>query len=546
VHKPKKASPINQSKGSRVKVLAQMHNPKNPTSISQSKETQAKAIAQMHKQKNSSSIGQLISTKFSGINSMQKHNRPTASLLAFGILASSVLLAPAVLAVNVDSKHHQDSNVQVATSANLSNQMTKNLLSPQLIEISQQIDTKTDVLSQPNLKFDKAKFEAKMREGITDKDGKATAKGFAVVLIKNGKVVHEFADGLAVDKPGTANDVKMTTSIPTNIGSAFKTISAISLLNFFENDANPAISVNQWLDKPFWLYLPQIWQNEINASKKVEVQNIKKITFRQLLQHKSGFLKDDTMTQPRDYLLAGVKSENMGRRVYQNANFTLLTYVIPNLVDPGFKQAVDAEVKSKNIASNNKEFFGKRYGDYFEQYLQSKIFNKITPKIKPSCDPEVDYGKVNKPFARHYSSPTVDSPGTFWSEKKNNGGCHAQGGYYLSAHEFAAFMANYSATETLISKSLRQSLYNPATLATRDERIVWAGEINSPFIKQHFGVDAIPYHGGEQGGYRTAVVQFPENYMAVAVVNSGPMSSGGIATHLKNAWGAGLEDNFKK
>lgn len=403
-----------------------------------------------------------------------------------------------------------------------------------------------EVLNTPILKFDGAKFEAKLRNEFTDKDGTKTgqkgkimSKGFAVVLIKNGKVVHEFADGLAVDKPGTANDVKMTTSMPTNIGSAFKTISAISLLNFFENDANPAISVNQWLDKPFWLYLPQIWQNEINASKKVEVQNIKKITFRQLLQHKSGFREADLIKkeQPHDYLLAGVKSEKIGVYDYENANFTLLTYVIPNLVDPGFKQAVDAEVKSKNIASNNKLFFGKRYGDYFEQHLQSKIFNKITPKIKPSCDPEVDYGKVNKPFARHYSSPTVDSPGTFWSEKKTNGGCHAQGGYYLSAREFAAFMANYSATETLISKSLRQSL--------RDEGIVWPEEIKSSFIKQHFGVDAIPYHGGTQDGYRAAVVQFPENYMAVAVVNSGPMPSRDIATYLKNAWGVGLEDNFK-
>lgn len=410
----------------------------------------------------------------------------------------------------------------------------------------------SDVMSTPILKFDGAKFEAKLKDEFTDKDGTVTgqkgktmSKGFAVVLIKNGTVVRKFADGLAVDKPGTANDVKMTTSTPTNIGSAFKTISAISLLHFLENDQNSAISVNQWLDKPFWSYLPQIWQDEINASNKLDVQNIKKITIRQLLQHKSGF-RSNPVKEPHAYLLAGVKSENMGVRDYQNANIALLTYVIPNIVDPGFKNIVDAEVKSKKISSNDKKFFGKRYGDYFEQSLQSKIFNKITPKIKPSCDPGVDYGKLNKPFALDYSSPTADGPGTFWSEKKQNGGCHAQGGYYLSAREFAAFMANYSATETLISKSLRQSLYNPATLATRDERIVWAGEISSPFIKQHFGVDAIPYHGGAQGGYRTAVVQFPENYMAVAVVNSGPMSSGGIATRLKNAWGTGLEDNFKK
>ncbi|MBD2360881.1 hypothetical protein H6G36_06755 [Anabaena minutissima FACHB-250] len=46
-------------------------------------------------------------------------------------------------------------------------------------------------------------------------------------------------------------------------------------------------------------------------------------------------------------------------------------------------------------------------------------------------------------------------------------------------------------------------------------------------------------------GTHTAVVQFPDNYIAVAVVNSNPMSSGDIAVRLKNAWAAGMENNFK-
>lgn len=463
--------------------------------------------------------------------------------------------------------HHFLTRSLLALSLFASSSLLNATVSAKSVKFAQTIPRVADVITSPTLKFDKANFEATLRKEFTDQDGKVTgkkgqimAKGFAVVLIKNGQIVHEFADGLAVDKPGTANDVNMTTSTPTNVGSSFKTISAISLLNYLEKNQNAGISVDQSLDKPFWLYLPQIWQDEIKSSKKLEVQNIKKVTIRQLLQHKSGFCSDGeetkdamnevicknppTIKKVHAYLQTGIESKNMGKRNYENVNITLLTYILPNLVDPSFANTVNAQVKSNKIAANDYNFFGKRYGDYFEQYLQSKIFNKITPTIKPSCDPEVDYGKINRKFALGYSSLT-DEKGTFWSEKKENGGCHAQGGYYLSTREFAAFMANYSATETLISQSLRQSLYNTATPATRDNRIVWSGEINSPFITKHFKVPAIPYHGGTQIGYKTAVVQFPDNYIAVAVVNSEPMSSRGLAVRLKNAWGAGMENNFK-
>lgn len=449
--------------------------------------------------------------------------------------------------------HHFLTRSLLALSLFASSSLLNATVSANSVKFAQTIPKASDVITSPILKFDKVNFEATLRKEFTDQDGKITgkegqmmAKGFAVVLIKDGKIVHEFADGLAVDKSGDKNDVKMTTSTPTNVGSSFKTISAISLLNYFEKNQNAGTSVAQWLDKPFWLYLPTIWQDEIKSSQKLEVQNIKKVTIRQLLQHKSGFRSLPKTIEKKyvSYLRTGIQSEDMGKRDYQNVNMTLLTFILPTLVDPSFASTVNAEVKSNKIAADDDKFFGKRYGDYFEQYLQSKIFNKITPTIKPSCDPEVDYGKINRKFALGYSSLT-DEKGRFWSEKTENGGCHAQGGYYLSTREFAAFMANYSATETLISKSLRQSLYNTATPATRDNRIVWSGEIISPFITKHFKVPAIPYHGGDHIGNKAAVVQFPDNYIAVAVVNSEPMSSGGLAVRLKNAWGAGMENNFK-
>jgi mersacidin/lichenicidin family type 2 lantibiotic len=132
VHKPKKASPINQSKGSRAnaqtkmhnsqnaflisqskgsqaKAQAQMHNPKNPIPISQSKSSQAKAQAQMHNPKNPSLISQSNLFITSGISEERRKIMSlikNAKLLTLGLIvaAPTILLHGVAVAQRVPTR----------------------------------------------------------------------------------------------------------------------------------------------------------------------------------------------------------------------------------------------------------------------------------------------------------------------------------------------------------------------------------------------------------------------------------------------------------
>ena len=131
------------------------------------------------------------------------------------------------------------------------------------------------VKTTPPFNFDKAAYEKGVRTAF---DGKVM--GYATVLIKNGLVVSEVAGGWARN----ANDgnVKMTTTIPANIGSTIKFTGGVALLHLFESKSkwiNPSgRSVDNWLDMKVYVYFPKVWQDTMHPS-------FKQITFRKLLQH---------------------------------------------------------------------------------------------------------------------------------------------------------------------------------------------------------------------------------------------------------------------
>ncbi|MEO6392330.1 MAG: hypothetical protein ABIP75_10795, partial [Pyrinomonadaceae bacterium] len=184
---------------------------------------------------------------------------------------------------------------------------------------------------------------------------------------------------------------------------------------------------------------------------------------------------------------------------------------------------------------------GQIYGDYFEEWMQDNIFGVIKPQIRPSCDPAVDFPKANPAiaFARYYDAPVSGDNPRFWSEKQKNYGCHAQGGYYLSMRQLASFMANFQATDTLVSEMVRNLMYNDSDPGAR---LVWSHVTPSAFTAEHFGVKGIPWHGGDNLGH-SAIVQFPGGYIAVGAI-TGPGNGGDVEAALKDAWGAAVADNF--
>jgi CubicO group peptidase (beta-lactamase class C family) len=400
-------------------------------------------------------------------------------------------------------------------------------------------------LSEKTLKFDKEKFIATVNK---NKLAARTEDGYAAVIInKEGNIVAEVAGGSAIRGNGDKiQNVPMTTSIPADIGSNFKVISFITILSLFEKRAaqNPALTIEKQLNSPIVAYLPQKWRLYVTSSKNPDVARIAKTTFAQLMAHKSGFRKaQGSPASPFNYISTGIKQENIGTRVYSNFNATVVTYLLPRLTDSNKADNLDAQLAG--AANNDHPKYGKAYGDYFETWMQSNVFDKLLPSaIRPSCDPANDFPKRKPPviFARYYAAATGGSKPEYWSEKDNNYGCHAQGGYYLSMRQLAQVMANFLTTDNFISEETRKMMYDDSTAATREARIVWFNLNGSTVAKDHFGVNALPWHSGEGKG-NTATVNLPGGYIAVGTT-TGLGSSGDVFKGLVQAWEEAVKSNF--
>jgi hypothetical protein len=403
------------------------------------------------------------------------------------------------------------------------------------------------------INFDKGKFAATFKDRVVSKFGPLA--GYSAVVIKGGKLVTETADGWAIRGNGDdIQGVKMTTSTPSDIGSSMKLISFIALLSHLEKKAaqkGDSVNTPGYLHASIRHYLPARWRafvsippGNLPSEQQFAIRRVGYVTFAQLMQHKSGF-RDVSANIPFDYIRRGIKQENVGVREYNNFNATLLTYLWPRLVDPAAADAIEKQIDAANVANDDDKTYGKLYGDFFEKWMQANVFNRITPRIYPSCDPAVDYPKRSPAvvFARYYENTLgADNP-LVWSEKAANGGCHAQGGYYLSMRELAALMANFQATGVLVSAKARALMYDDSNTVTQDARLGWHKIKAYPFATKHFGVNFVPWHGGDGVGH-SAVVQLPGGYIAVGAV-VGPGASGDITNSLHDAWVEAIRDSLE-
>jgi hypothetical protein len=405
------------------------------------------------------------------------------------------------------------------------------------------------------LQFDKEKFAATLKDRLTTGE---PLTGYAAVIIKNGRIVAEAEGGWAVRENWNGfTKAKMTTSTPNDIGSCMKLISFITLLSLIEKKAlkDGATSINKpaYLHSSIHQYLPKRWRHfvefppkEKTVEQQYAVKRVGSVTFAQLLKHKSGFRTHPDRYQWA-YIERGIQQKDVGVRDYENVNATILTYLWPRLVDPAAADKIEKYIEDNHIANDDRLAYGKLYGDFFEKWMQNNVFGKITPRTHPSCNPGTDYPKRNPPvtFALRYENPLGSENPIYGKSKEDSGGCHAQGGYYLTMRELAAFMADFQASNLLVSEKVRKLMYEDGNEVTRDDRLGWSNTLQSPFATKHFGVNAIPYHGGDKYGH-TAIVQLPGGYIAVGTVTGGNKASDAVATALKDAWGDALRANFEE
>ena len=391
-------------------------------------------------------------------------------------------------------------------------------------------DIITDV---PLVTYDRAAFEARAKKAFAN-----DVMGYQALLLKNGQIVGEVAGGKA--RNSADGVVGMTTSNPANVGSTIKFTGGVSLLQLFESKdpvINPkGLTVDQWLDLPVWTFLPAVWQKDMNPS-------IKLIKFRHLLTHKSGFRKlgtGDAGTDGEmrffDYLKKGVVETDMTRN-YQNANFSMVTYLVPMIAYPSFRDTVNKEAANNNWSAESQEIH-KRIALVWEAYIKGAVYARLTPPIDPSCNPTVDYPKENRTWAPDYRSKDDTAKGGTRDERiANNGYCQAQGGWYLSGRELAAFVANFQATNKLMSAATREKMFDDDKW---DDRLVWSFTINDQFIKNKFNWRTMPYMGGDHFGAHATILMLPGGYQAVGIINSDDIGSYGVTARLLRAFKTGI------
>lgn len=377
---------------------------------------------------------------------------------------------------------------------------------------------------------DKAKFTAGIKKSF---DG--NVKGYQAILLKDGKIYAEVAGGDARNQIDGQADMIVNT--PSNIGSTAKFFAGVALLKFFQTpkgNLNPyGKTVDQWLDTEIFPYLPAIWR--ANADK-----SWKEVTFRQLLQHKSGvraltdaernaFVANGYRTgSPFIYLLKPIKDADRNKRDYENFNFTILTYLLPAVSSLTLSSFLDNKVAKEKLKVDDLAIT-QLLGDEFEKHLRNNSFGKITPKINPSCDAPNEYPKQNRVYAMAYNSVADATKGFEWSEREQNGSCYAQGGWYLSGRELAAFAANFDATETLVSDETKAKMFDEKKA---DDRLVWSTFAFNAWIKENLGVSRMPRMDGGQDGYSSVFIKMPNGFFAVAIANSADTNADGLAAIL--------------
>ena len=254
--------------------------------------------------------------------------------------------------------------------------------------------------------------------------------GYTFLLIKDGRVAAEGAGGLA--RNAADGKMNMTTSTPQNLGSLFKFITGVTVLHILDRapagSAGGNNSFQTRLGAPVALLYPQQWNSGIKNP------TIRTITFRQLLQHRSGFRGCSTPLG----CFGGTYDPNLlGERDYQNINFSLLGYLIPLYVTPSLLSTFNAVPKSVPAAERDADM-QLVLGDRMDRFMREKMFPLAPGKISASCDAANEYKSTG---AYGYVSKTDTGKGIITSRKASDKPCSGAGGNWMSIRDFGAFVA---------------------------------------------------------------------------------------------------------
>ncbi|MGQ0739069.1 MAG: serine hydrolase, partial [Bacteroidota bacterium] len=347
-----------------------------------------------------------------------------------------------------------------------------------------------------------ARFNAVLFEEAVNKKMKSTVKGYAFVIADKDGIKARSAGGWAQD-PADGN-LRMTEKIPGCIGSVTKMMSATALLNLLE--ALPAAR----LDNTIFSLLPKRWQQKY-AGTLVEC-----ITYRQLLQHRTGFnLSGDV--ENLDAMAKKSKScPFSASRDYNNSNFSLLRYLITGLAYPQDVPAIEKKLADLPFDEYSTQA-NVEYSFPYERYVKKIILEKGLVPISASCRPEPE---LMPKVAKGYSDRNDTKGGltnTAEEHLKKGNHCAPQGSWYFSAEMLAHFGRTLLFSNNYLTNTTRSMLFDPQNTG---ERLGWSGVFTHDAFGKETGQSKWPFHNGAQNGYWAILIQLPNGFVGAALANS--------------------------
>ncbi len=179
-------------------------------------------------------------------------------------------------------------------------------------------------------------------------------------------------------------------------------------------------------------------------------------------------------------------------------------------------------------------------GSRMDKLLTERFFNKMQPKINPSCDAK---NELKNTAAYGYDSKT-DSKGIITSQIEKKGHCSGEGGYYMSARDFANYVAHFSASNLIVTKAGRDMMFNDSMKNT-DDRIVWTSATSDSWMNAKFKMPFVASSNGITDGTKTVLIRLPQNHYLVIFSNSNDLNTGQLYNAGVAAFKAGMAHNFQ-
>ncbi len=254
--------------------------------------------------------------------------------------------------------------------------------------------------------------------------------GYQFVIYHDGKVKALRAGGDARLSYETSPR-KMSTDDKYNIASVSKTITAAALLHALNKRG---LTENDTIGP----YLPKHWSVPSKT---------KKLTFKELLQHKSGF----RTTYGSDY--ASLKKlfvegpTNDKSTFYNNANYAIMRMLIAHLSGAAIT-AVPPNASATEIA-NIETKQASEYSEAYMKYCQANVFDKVPGCSNMACKPTETHP------ALAYQFPKDGAKGTDFGDMTLT---NAERGWHMSSLQMANFLASLHDKGAIISKNLADKM----------------------------------------------------------------------------------------